>query len=120
MNAKAAISQALLNGHTLNVKNCFHLFGITNCSREMSRMIEKDFGVRITRTPREGQSKYGQPCTWFDYNLELSQSNAEGIKKMIDYITETKKRDTSGKTERQDKENKKFNQVTKYVQQAFL
>lgn len=93
MTAKTAIIQALLNGHTLNVKNCFHLFGITNCAREMSRMIEKDFGVELNRTPREGKSKYGQSCTWFDYNLEITEANGVGIKKMIDYLTEQRKAD---------------------------
>lgn len=86
MTAKAAIAQALLRGKILNVKNCFGLFGITNCARECSRMIERPFGVRLTRTQKEGKSRYGQAVIWVDYSLPQTPENKEGIQKMKDYV----------------------------------
>lgn len=88
MTAKAALAKALLDGRTLNIKNCFILIGLTNCPREISRMIEKPFGVIVSRVTREGKSKYGQPVTWMDYHLNRTEYNKEGIKKMFEYVNE--------------------------------
>jgi hypothetical protein len=86
MTAKAALAQALLDGRVLNVKNCFQTIGLTNCAREISRMIEKPFGVTVSRTQREGKSKYGQPVTWMDYRLNHTDYNKDGIEKMREYV----------------------------------
>ena len=68
--AKAALAEALLTGHVINIKNCFSMIGITNAPREVSRMIEKDFGVEVSRTPRNGKSRFGGSVTWYDYRLK--------------------------------------------------
>lgn len=86
MTAKAALCKALIEGKILNIKNCFSLFGITNCSREISRMIEKPFGVMVSRTKREGKSRYGQNVFWYDFRLNSTEYNQEGINKMKEYI----------------------------------
>lgn len=114
MTSKAALAQALIKGHVINIKNAFHLFGITNAPREVSRSIEKAFGVTITRTLREGKSRYGQPCVWMDYSLEPTEANAQGITKMINYIHDQKKLPTP-KTEKQAKEQKQIKQAIGYV-----
>lgn len=87
MTAKAALCKHLLAGEILNIKNCFTMIGLTNCPREISRMIEKPFGVIISRMRMEGISRYGQPVTWYDYRLNPQiEGNAEGIKKMAEYL----------------------------------
>ena len=86
MTAKAALAKLLLEGRTLNIKNCFTLIGLTNCPREVSRMIEKPFGVVVSRVKREGKSRYGQQVTWIDYHLNRTEYNMEGIDKMIEYV----------------------------------
>jgi hypothetical protein len=89
MTAKAALCKHLLAGETLNIKNCFTMIGLTNCPREISRMIEKPFGVIISRKRMEGHSRYGQPVSWVDYRLNpLIEGNSEGIKKMVAYLME--------------------------------
>jgi len=86
MTAKAALCMYLLDGFTLNVKNCFKMISLTNCAREIPRMIEKPFGVVVSRTHMQGYSKYGQPCTWTNYHLNKTEYNAEGIEKMKEYV----------------------------------
>lgn len=88
MTAKAALAKALLDGRVLNVRNCFDLIGLTNCSREISRMIEKPFDVEVSRTQMEGKSRYGQPVTWVNYRLNSSEHNKEGIQKMREYVAQ--------------------------------
>jgi hypothetical protein len=86
MTAKAALVKALLNGDVLNVKNCFTKIGLTNCAREISRMVEQPFGATVSRTERSGVSRYGRRVVWVDYRLNSTQYNQEAIKKMKDYI----------------------------------
>jgi hypothetical protein len=90
MTAKAALVQALLDGRVLNIKNCFETIGLTNCPREISRMVEQPFGVVVSRVQREGKSRYGQPVTWVDYRLNTTDYNKEGIEKMRRYVQEQK------------------------------
>jgi len=85
MTARAALTKALLDGKTLNVRNCLITVGLTNCSREISRMIEKPFGVDVSREHKEGKSRYGQAVTWINYKLEVNERNKEGIIKMREY-----------------------------------
>ncbi len=88
MTAKASLCKHLLNGEVLNIKNCFNLIGLTNCPREISRMIEQPFGVTVSRTPMVGTSRYGQIVTWVDYRLNNTSYNKEGIEKMKKYVKE--------------------------------
>lgn len=105
MTAKAALALALLQGRVLNVKNCFELIGLTNCSREISRMIEQPFGVIVSRTKRIGVSRYGQSVTWVDFRLNNALHNEEGISKMRTYVKE-QMATAPPKTEKQKKELK--------------
>ena len=88
MTAKAALAKALLDGRVLNVRNCFDLIGLTNCPREISRMIEQPFGVVVSRTNMDGKSRYGQAVTWVNYRLNYTPMNKEGIEKMKEYVAE--------------------------------
>jgi hypothetical protein len=90
MTAKCALVKALLDGRVLNIKNVFRLIGLTNAPREISRMIEKPFGVVVSRTPREGKSRYGRNVTWYDYRLNRTEHNMNGIIKMERYVEENK------------------------------
>lgn len=85
--AKAALCSHLLAGHTLNIKNCFSLIGLTNCPREIGRMIERPFGVEVSRVERIGTSRYGQSVVWVDYHLNtFLERNKEGVEKMREYV----------------------------------
>lgn len=86
MTAKAALCQLLLEGRVLNVKNCFTLIGLTNCAREVSRMIEQPFSVVVSRTNMQGKSRYEQPVVWVNYRLNKTEQNLDGIEKMREYI----------------------------------
>lgn len=86
MTSKAALAKALLDGKVVNIMNGFKLFGITNVPREIGRSIERAFGVEVSRTQRDGETRYGQPCNWVDYRLNRTEYNQEGIKKMKDYV----------------------------------
>lgn len=90
MNTKAALCQALLDGRVINIKNCFETIGYSNAPREISRMIEQGFNVEVSKTPMKGQSRYGQPITWFNYHLNKTEYNKEGIEKMKNYVIEQK------------------------------
>lgn len=91
MTAKAALAKALLDDRVLNVSNCFKEIGLTNIAREIPRMIEEPFGVVVSRTPKKGKSRYGQPVSYTNYRLNKSDFNTEGISKMIEYINSQKK-----------------------------
>lgn len=88
MTARVALVKALLDGRVINIKNCFKEIGLTNCPREVSRMVEKPFGVKVSRTPRKGKNRYGGEVTWFDYKLNRTDYNMEGIIKMERYVEE--------------------------------
>lgn len=83
----AAISTALLKGETLTIKTAFLKFGVSNLPREIGRSIERKFGVYISKTRMQGRTRYGTPCTWFQYRLNpLIKNNKNGIKKMKQYV----------------------------------
>jgi hypothetical protein len=108
MTAKCALIQHLLSGKVINIKNCFELIGLTNAPREISRSVEKPFGIIVTRIPRTGKSRYGQPCTWYDYKLERTNENFEGIQKAAQYIAENGGLlKTGAKTEKEAKKQDK-------------
>ena len=85
----SAICKSLLSGETLSIMNGFKYFGCTNLPREISRGIEKPFQVIISRMKMDFTSKYGQSGYYYQYRLNpLIEGNAEGIKKMIEYVKE--------------------------------
>lgn len=85
MNAIAAISAALLRGEVLTIKTAFKDFGITNLPRECGRGIERKFGVRLARVRRTGKTRYNIDCNWFEYTLNKTEYNSDGIEKMRRY-----------------------------------
>lgn len=119
MNAKAALIKELLAGKVINIKTCFMTTGLTNAPRELSRMIEKPFDVTISRTPRQGKSKYGQKVSWFDYRLNRSEHNLSGIQKMISYLQE-QEGNKPPQTDKQEKEAITTQQITKLHQQTLF
>lgn len=94
MTATAAIAQSLLKGDVLTIKDAFNLFGVTNLPRELGRSIERKFGLKISKIRRKGNSRYGVSCTWFEYHLNWTEYNLEGIKRMREYVN----KQTNGKS----------------------
>jgi len=88
MNQKAAMCKSLLKGEVLSVMNCFKWFGVTNCAREIGRSIERPFGVEISKSQKNFKSRYGQPGFYFEYRLNRTEYNKEGISKMEAYVRE--------------------------------
>lgn len=86
MTSKSALALALLEGRVLNVKNCFSEIGLTNVAREIPRLIEKPFGVEISRTPRKGKNRFNEDIAWTDYRLNSSEHNIDGIEKMKVFV----------------------------------
>lgn len=116
MTAKAALCKALLAGEVLNVKNVFNMIGLTNCAREISRMIEAPFGVNVSRTAMEGKSKYGQRVCWVNYRLNASEHNREGLLKMYDYVKE-QEGNAPPKTNAEQKQHDAISQTMRIVNQ---
>lgn len=87
MTRKQALCQYLLAGGRLSILNGYRLFGISNISREVRRLVEQPFGVTLTRKKMEGKTKYGSYCTWLEYSLSHTKINAKGIKAMKDELT---------------------------------
>jgi hypothetical protein len=88
MNAKAALIKELLDGKVLTIMTCFKTVSLTNIGREIPRMIEIPFSVIVSRTKKEGKSKYGSNISWFEYRLNRTEYNKEGIKLMQEYLAE--------------------------------
>lgn len=105
MNATTALATAFLEGRVLTIKTAFRDFGITNLPRECGRLIERKFGVRLTRVKKKGTTRYGVFCSWNEYRLPATDYNAEGRKKMIEYVAKQNKR--SGKSQATDSPSKK-------------
>lgn len=88
MTQVAAIAMALLKGEVLSIMNGFERFSCTNLPREISRSIERRFGVHVSRDKVEYTSKWGIPGYFYRYRLNKTPSNGEGIKRMRDYVKE--------------------------------
>ena len=97
MNAKTALLKILLNGETVNVKTCFRDTGLTNCAREVSRMVEKPFGVNLDREQIVSKSRYGCTVTYFNYKLPRNNENHHGITLIARYILENNGNPSKGK-----------------------
>lgn len=86
MNATTAIAKAFLRGRVLTIKIAFRDFGITNLPRECGRLIERKFGVKLSRVHKVGKTRYGIRCNWNEYRLPNTDYNKEGRAKMEEYI----------------------------------
>lgn len=92
MTRQQALATYLLTGKPVSIKNGYNYFGISNISREVIRLIEKPFGVQLTRTKKEGKTKYGTYCTWLEYILLPTKLNSKGINAMKRMLKEEKKK----------------------------
>lgn len=86
MTQKAAIAAALLRGEVLTIMDGFKRFGCTNIPREVSRSIEDDFEVEVSRVRKDIISTWGQPACYYEYRLNFSDHNLPGIAKMKEYV----------------------------------
>jgi predicted AlkP superfamily phosphohydrolase/phosphomutase len=109
MTAKCALALALLEGRVLTVYNCMKEIGYSNIAREIPRVIEKDFGVKVSRVPKESTNRYGDPVKYTEYRLNVTEQNKEGREKLIAYCK--KEIDAIPKTNRQSKAVKALKQV---------
>lgn len=85
MTQTAEIALALLKGETISIMNAFNKFHCTNAPREISRGIEKPFGVTISRDKVDFVSKYGRSGYYYRYRLNKTKANGPGIARMIHY-----------------------------------
>jgi hypothetical protein len=92
MTRTQALAKHLLAGKPVSIKTAYKDFGISNISREVARLIERPFGVTLTRTKKEGKTKYGSYCSWLEYSLMPSKINASGIKKLKKLSLESQKK----------------------------
>jgi len=63
-----ALALHLIKGGKVSIKTAYNYFGISNISREIRRLIENPFGVELNREQKQGKTKYGSPCYWFEYS----------------------------------------------------
>lgn len=85
MTQTAAIAISLLKGDVISIMTSFRQFGCTNAPREVSRSIEKKFGVKVSRTPVKFKSRYGKSGVYFQYRMNRTGYNLDGMAKMRDY-----------------------------------
>jgi len=88
MTQTAAIGAALLRGEVLSIMSGFKMFACSNLPREISRGIEQRFGVEVSRTKRDFTSQYGQSGYYYEYRLNKTPYNKEGIEKLKVYVKE--------------------------------
>jgi hypothetical protein len=87
MNKKCSLIKSLLKGDIISVSNSIRLTGLSNPAREITRQIEKPFGVIISRNKVETKDQFGNYCTYHEYRLNPRiTGNSEGIKKMSEYL----------------------------------
>lgn len=85
MTRKEALIRHLLSGRKVSIKTAYTLFGISNISREIRRLVETPLGVELKRDLKTGKTKYGQSCYWFEYSVTPS-----GRKKLLAYLKKQK------------------------------
>ncbi len=88
MNKKAKLCKALLKGEVVSILTGFLRFKITNIPREISRQIEQDFDVRVSKVRKDFKTEDGESGYYFEYRLNYVQDNLEGIEKMKAYVSE--------------------------------
>lgn len=86
----SSIAQFLLKGNVLSIMNGYHLFNCTNAPREVSRSIEKKFGLIVSREKVSHTSAYGHKGFYFRYRLNKTEYNRPGIELMRKYIKDQK------------------------------
>lgn len=98
MTAKAALVYHLLKGDVLTVFNTPKIIGYTNVAREVSREVEKPFSIEVSRAQINKKNRYGTPCMFFEYRLNKTDYNAQGVEKMKEYLREQAKGHPDEKT----------------------
>jgi hypothetical protein len=109
MTARCALCLALLEGRVLTIFNCMKDVGFSNLPREVTRAVEKPFGVVVSRTPKESTNRYGHPIRYFEYRLNNTETNKEGREKMIAFCKQ--EINAVPKTDKQSKAYKALKQV---------
>lgn len=113
MTAKCMMAATFLSGKIISNKNCYFELGLTNCSREVIRMIESPetgFGVTISRVKVDTESRWGKPIYYYQYRLNKAmEQNLEGIKKMCEYVK--KNIPQNPKTEKEQKIANELNKI---------
>lgn len=82
------IAKALLDGDVITMMDGFKRFGITNLSREISRQIERKFGVQVSKDKVDFTHDCGLPGWYFRYRLNRIPENEKGIFDMRQYVEE--------------------------------
>lgn len=111
MNAKTAICSALLQDRVISIRTGFVEFSVTNLPREISRQVEKPFNVQVSKTRKIGKTRWGVDCSWFEYRLNRTEYNADGIAKMIEYV-----KANTNQNPKTDKEAKQLKQTKMALQ----
>lgn len=107
-----AICISLLKGDILTIGDGFYKLNCTNLPIELSRSVEKKFGVTISRDKKEFKSKYDEkPGYYFRYRLNRTDANAKGIKRMQEYIQQQTAKNHSPKTEKEVKAKRILDQI---------
>lgn len=104
MTQTAAICIALLKGDVISIFDGYKRFSCTNLPRELSRSVEKKFGVTLSKDKTFFKSQYeGKPGYYYRYRLNRIRENAEGIQKMTQYCID-QSMSTVARTEKEYKE----------------
>lgn len=114
MTQTAAICEALLKGEVLSIMTGFKMFNCSNLPREISRSVEKKFGVIISRVRQDFISQYGQRHGYY-YQYRLNKKiecNQIGIQRMRDYVKIQLGKSNEAKT---DKQKKLFKQQELFI-----
>jgi hypothetical protein len=65
-------------------------------------MIEKPFGIRVSKIPRAGKNRYGSPNSYTDYRLNRSDPyNKAGMILMREYVKKHWGKSKDAKTDKQ-------------------
>lgn len=103
MTQTCAICIDLLKGDVLTIMDGFKRFNCTNLPRELSRSVEKKFGVTISKVKVNFESKFeSREGYFYRYRLNRTKYNGPGIEKMLAYVA----KQTSGSFPRTRKEEK--------------
>lgn len=119
MTQKASIAKALLQGRVLSIMDGFKEFLCTNLPREISRSIEAEFNVEVSKSPTKFTSRSGHSGVFFKYRLNRTSYNEEGIKKMIAYVQE-QEGTKPPRTNAEEKQKETTEKITQLHQQQLF
>lgn len=71
MTRKKELLKYLLSGNAVSIRTAYKDLGISNPGREVARLIEKPFNIRLKRKQMNGKTKYGSHCYWFEYRMPV-------------------------------------------------